>query len=117
MSELYASVASCKLPINDSFLSISLRNKTFNGVPEHVYIGDSERNALSLQYAKAYLISLKYANGLRNGANSDTHRCKQLTEHGEERCIKLREVAGFSAVRTIFQIVGPRKILHCLLGK
>ena len=51
MSELYASVASCKLPINDSFLSISLRNKTFNGVPEHVYIGDSERNALSLQYA------------------------------------------------------------------
>ena len=32
------------------------------------------------------------------------------------RCIKLREVAGFSAVRTIFQIVGPRKILHCLLG-
>ena len=53
------------------------------------------------------LISLKYANGLRNGANSDTHRCKQLTEHGEERCIKLREVAGFSAVRTIFQIVGP----------
>ena len=52
MSELYASVASCKLPINDSFLSISLRNKTFNGVPEHVYIGDSERNALSLQYAK-----------------------------------------------------------------
>lgn len=64
-----------------------------------------------------YVISLKYANGLRNGANSDTHRCKQLTEHGEERCIKLREVAGFSAVRTIFQIVGPRKILHCLLGK
>ena len=63
------------------------------------------------------LISLKYANGLRNGANSDTHRCKQLTEHGEELCIKLREVAGFSAVRTIFQIVGPRKILHCLLGK
>ena len=63
------------------------------------------------------LISLKYANGLRNGANSDTHRCKQLTEHGEERCIKLREIAGFSAVRTIFQIVGPRKILHCLLGK
>ena len=63
------------------------------------------------------VISLKYANGLRNGANSDTHRCKQLTEHGEERCIKLREVAGFSAVRTIFQIVGPRKILHCLLGK
>ncbi|MFR8814417.1 MAG: hypothetical protein ACLVFZ_00165 [Parasutterella sp.] len=37
------------------------------------------------------MISLKYANGLRNGANSDTHRCKQLTEHGEERCIKLRE--------------------------
>lgn len=65
----------------------------------------------------AKVISLKYANGLRNGANSDTHRCKQLTEHGEERCIKLREVAGFSAVRTIFQIVGPRKILHCLLGK
>ena len=64
-----------------------------------------------------FVISLKYANGLRNGANSDTHRCKQLTEHGEERCIKLREVAGFSAVRTIFQIVGPRKILHCLLGK
>ena len=63
------------------------------------------------------VISLKYANGLRNGANSDTHRCKQLTEHGEERCNKLREVAGFSAVRTIFQIVGPRKILHCLLGK
>ncbi len=72
------------------------------------------------QYYPGYafnLISLKYANGLRNGANSDTHRCKQLTEHGEERCIKLREVAGFSAVRTIFQIVGPRKILHCLLGK
>jgi hypothetical protein len=67
--------------------------------------------------AKMPVISLKYANGLRNGANSDTHRCKQLTEHGEERCIKLREVAGFSAVRTIFQIVGPRKILHCLLGK
>ena len=65
----------------------------------------------------SFVISLKYANGLRNGANSDTHRCKQLTEHGEERCIKLREVAGFSAVRTIFQIVGPRKILHCLLGK
>ena len=43
------------------------------------------------------MISLKYANGLRNGANSDTHRCKQLTEHGEELCIKLREVAGFSA--------------------
>ena len=59
MSELYASVASCKLPINDSFLSISLRNKTFNGVPEHVYIGDSERNALSLQYAKAYLRYIK----------------------------------------------------------
>ena len=38
------------------------------------------------------LISLKYANGLRNGANSDTHRCKQLTEHGEERCIKLRNL-------------------------
>ena len=57
------------------------------------------------------MISLKYANGLRNGANSDTHRCKQLTEHGEERCIKLREVAVFSAVRTTFQIVGPRKIL------
>ena len=73
------------------------------------------------QFAIAFddvvVISLKYANGLRNGANSDTHRCKQLTEHGEERCIKLREVAGFSAVRTIFQIVGPRKILHCLLGK
>ena len=73
------------------------------------------------QFAEAtnssLVISLKYANGLRNGANSDTHRCKQLTEHGEERCIKLREVAGFSAVRTIFQIVGPRKILHCLLGK
>ena len=67
--------------------------------------------------ANSQVISLKYANGLRNGANSDTHRCKQLTEHGEERCIKLREVAGFSAVRTIFQIVGPRKILHCLLGK
>lgn len=74
----------------------------------------------SIQFEKdelGLLISLKYANGLRNGANSDTHRCKQLTEHGEERCIKLREVAGFSAVRTIFQIVGPRKILHCLLGK
>ena len=69
------------------------------------------------QFFLPNLISLKYANGLRNGANSDTHRCKQLTEHGEERCIKLREVAGFSAVRTIFQIVGPRKILHCLLGK
>lgn len=68
-------------------------------------------------FSRTTLISLKYANGLRNGANSDTHRCKQLTEHGEERCIKLREVAGFSAVRTIFQIVGPRKILHCLLGK
>ena len=37
----------------------SLRNKTFNGVPEHVYIGDSERNALSLQYAKAYLRYIK----------------------------------------------------------
>ena len=70
-----------------------------------------------LNLNKGKVISLKYANGLRNGANSDTHRCKQLTEHGEERCIKLREVAGFSAVRTIFQIVGPRKILHCLLGK
>ena len=69
------------------------------------------------KYIEKGVISLKYANGLRNGANSDTHRCKQLTEHGEERCIKLREVAGFSAVRTIFQIVGPRKILHCLLGK
>ena len=34
-------------------------NKTFNGVPEHVYIGDSERNALSLQYAKAYLRYIK----------------------------------------------------------
>ena len=76
-------------------------------------------NALRFGYISIDLkvISLKYANGLRNGANSDTHRCKQLTEHGEERCIKLREVAGFSAVRTIFQIVGPRKILHCLLGK
>ena len=69
------------------------------------------------RFKRNTVISLKYANGLRNGANSDTHRCKQLTEHGEERCIKLREVAGFSAVRTIFQIVGPRKILHCLLGK
>ena len=59
MTELYASVASCKLPINDSFLSISLRNKTFNGVPENVYIGDSKRNALSLQYAKAYLRYVK----------------------------------------------------------
>ena len=68
---------------------------------------------LQLSQSVVGLISLKYANGLRNGANSDTHRCKQLTEHGEERCIKLREVAGFSAVRTIFQIVGPRKILHC----
>ena len=72
---------------------------------------------LTVGLAQGRVISLKYANGLRNGANSDTHRCKQLTEHGEERCIKLREVAGFSAVRTIFQIVGPRKILHCLLGK
>ena len=59
MSELYASVASCKLPINDTLLSISLRNKTFNGVPENVYIGDSKRNALSLQYAKAYLRYIK----------------------------------------------------------
>ena len=59
MPELYASVASCKLPIDDSFFSISLSNKTVNGVPEHVYIGDSERNALSLQYAKAYLRYIK----------------------------------------------------------
>ena len=52
MPELYASVASCKLPIDDSFFSISLSNKTVNGVPENVYIGDSKRNALSLQYVK-----------------------------------------------------------------
>ena len=51
--------ARARIQINDSFLSISLRNKTFNGVPEHVYIGDSERNALSLQYAKAYLRYVK----------------------------------------------------------
>ena len=83
--------------------------------------GEKSNNLTFLTATNAPLlvtvISLKYANSLRNGANSDTHRCKQLTEHGEERCIKLREVAGFSAVRTIFQIVGPRKILHCLLGK
>ncbi len=59
MSELYASVASCKLPFNDSFFSISLGDKTFNGVPENVYIGDSKWNALSLQYAKAYLRYIK----------------------------------------------------------
>ena len=76
-----------------------------------------DREKCCLFLLENLVISLKYANGLRIGANSDTHRCKQLTEHGEERCIKLREVAGFSAVRTIFQIVGPRKILHCLLGK
>ena len=86
---------------------INLDKLTYSGNLENL---DEIKNASNL-------ISLKYANGLRNGANSDTHRCKQLTEHGEERCIKLREVAGFSAVRTIFQIVGPRKILHCLLGK
>ena|GEM_PF-3276714 len=80
------------------------------------YFFEYDENYVS-SFPNPSLISLKYANGLRNGANSDTHRCKQLTEHGEERCIKLREVAGFSAVRTIFQIVGPRKILHCLLGK
>lgn len=34
-------------------------NKTVNGVPENVYIGDSKRNALSLQYAKAYLRYIK----------------------------------------------------------
>ena len=79
--------------------------------------GSLSRNLFFALVIAYILISLKYANSLRNGANSDTHRCKQLTEHGEERCIKLREVAGFSAVRTIFQIVGPRKILHCLLGK
>ena len=52
MPELYASVASCKLPIDDSFFSISLSNKTVNGVPENVYIGDSKRNALSLHMLK-----------------------------------------------------------------
>ena len=62
MPELYASVASCKLPIDDSFFSISLSNKTVNGVPENVYIGDSKRNALSLQYAKAYLRYVKPGN-------------------------------------------------------
>ena len=59
MSELYTSVASCKLPINDSFFSISLRNKGFNSVSENIYVGDSKRNALSLQYAKAYLRYIK----------------------------------------------------------
>lgn len=82
-------------------------------LPEMTHVFKTSASVIQL----GLMISLKYANGLRNGANSDTHRCKQLTEHGEERCIKLREVAGFSAVRTIFQIVGPRKILHCLLGK
>ena len=47
MTELYASVASCKLPVNNSFFSISLHNKTVNGVPENVYIGDSKGNALA----------------------------------------------------------------------
>lgn len=59
MSELYASVASCKLPINESFFSISLSNKTFNSVPKNVYIGDSKRKALSLQYARASLRYIK----------------------------------------------------------
>ena len=59
MPELYASVASCKLPIDDSFFSISLHNKTFNSIPEGTYFGDSKRNALSLQYAKAYLRYIK----------------------------------------------------------
>ena len=65
MSELYTSVASCKLPINDSFFSISLRNKSFNSVSENVYIGDSKRNALSLQYAKAYFRYIKPGTVLR----------------------------------------------------
>ena len=93
---------------------------SLSGQTSCVQIADywsNHRAALETVFEDFPMISLKYANGLRNGANSDTHRCKQLTEHGEERCIKLREVAGFSAVRTIFQIVGPRKILHCLLGK
>lgn len=59
MLELWASAAGCKLPINDSFFSISLCNKTFKSVPEDVYVGDSKRNALSLQYAKAYLRYIK----------------------------------------------------------
>ena len=59
MPELYASVASCKLPVNNSFFSISLHNKTFNSIPEGTYFGDSKRNALSLQYAKAYLRYIK----------------------------------------------------------
>lgn len=87
------------------------------GDPKENAIAERINSTLKNEILDKRMISLKYANGLRNGANSDTHRCKQLTEHGEERCIKLREVAGFSAVRTIFQIVGPRKILHCLLGK
>ena len=78
----------------------NVRNFSFN----FHFSSDGEKgtdNAENMKIAakshRPKLISLKYANGLRNGANSDTHRCKQLTEHGEERCIKLREVAGFSA--------------------
>ena len=59
MTEIYASVASCKLPVNDSFFSISMRNKTFNSIPEDAYLGDAERNALALQYAKTYLRYVK----------------------------------------------------------
>lgn len=47
MTELYASVASCKLPVNNSFFSISLHNKTFNSIPEGTYFGDSKENALA----------------------------------------------------------------------
>lgn len=59
MTELYASVASCKLPVNNSFFSISLRNKTFNSIPEGAYFGDSKGNVLALQYAKTYLRYVK----------------------------------------------------------
>lgn len=55
MTELYASVASYKLPVNDSFFCISLRNKTFNSIPGGAYLSDSKRNTLALQYAKTYL--------------------------------------------------------------
>lgn len=46
--ELYASVASTKLPNKDSFFSISLRNTTFSTVPENVYCDNSVRNTLKL---------------------------------------------------------------------
>lgn len=55
MTEPYASVASSKLPINNSFFGISLRNKTFNSLPENTYLVDSKQDALALQYAKTYL--------------------------------------------------------------